>query len=521
MIGVLPCRSQSKATELVLAALRRSVSFGMAAQIAVAALEATNFIVAVSPDDYLADELLRWLDKPYRKLLLLGKVPNALREHFGLRTSHWPENEQVWAESASAPKGRMAASAAEIRYSQESRGLGAEAWRRPLERFDFTDEWNNLGYGAVRVDDSIWAISDALKAPIANSLAELMLADESVASYCCLFEDANSSVLWINRPVGTIDSFEWRLVERFISEWRASEGLPCRPVLSEIPFGHSAAVTMRLDCDEDISSSRFLWEVYKSRGVPMSLALHTTNLRSSAQHHEFLQSFLQDGGALLSHTATHAPNWGGSYEAARNEGIGSRKSIAAATGKNVPYAVSPFHQSPPYALQALCDVGYQGCIGGIIRNDPEFLMARGGELAGLPSGFIGHSQQCMLHGDCLLDDGDPLAIYKMAIDQAIETRTFFGYLDHPFSERYQYGWLDEESRAQVHATLIEYIRGRSDKVIFLDENAALDFLRGRASLSITSTTDGYALSGEQRGNLRYGVEYRGTLVVFENGALLS
>src|SRR5690606_27172436 len=113
----------------------------------------------------------------------------------------------------------------------------------------------------------------------------------------------------------------------------------------------------------------------------------------------------------------------------------------------VPYAVSPFHQSPQYALEALCDVGYSGCIGGIIRNDPEFLLARGGELAGFPVGFIGHSQQCMLHGDCLLEAGDPLAIYKMAFDQALETRSLFGYLDHPFSERYQYGWVDEESRA--------------------------------------------------------------------------
>src|SRR5690606_34287330 len=105
-----------------------------------------------------------------------------------------------------------------------------------------------------------------------------------------------------------------------------------------------------------------------------SLAIHTSNLDTS-QHDAFLQSFHGNGGTLLSHTATHAPNWGGSYEAAYREGRESRQKIAAVIWEYVPYAVSPFHQSPQYALEALCDVGYSGCIGGIIRNDPEFLLA--------------------------------------------------------------------------------------------------------------------------------------------------
>src|SRR5690606_29144872 len=143
-------------------------------------------VVAVSPDDDLAGELLRWLDKPYRKLLLLGKVPDRLRDRFGLKAVSWPEDGQGWAKSAPAATGNMAASPAEIRYTQLAHVMGAQAWRRPLERFDFTDEWNNLGYGAIREDGSIWALSEAIIASDDSCLAELVVAGESIASYCCL-----------------------------------------------------------------------------------------------------------------------------------------------------------------------------------------------------------------------------------------------------------------------------------------------------------------------------------------------
>jgi hypothetical protein len=163
-------------------------------------------------------------------------------------------------------------------------------------------------------------------------------------------------------------------------------------------------------------------------------------------------------------------------------------------------------------LQGLSDAGYAGCIGGIIRNDPEFVLARGGSLADLPPGFVGHSQQCMLHGHSMLAEGDPLAIFKQAFDLAFETRTLFGYLDHPFSPRYAYGWSDEVARAAVHEEFVAYIRARTVKPLFMNEEAAMDFLRVRALTQVvldgdvvrawnssgvtTSLTPGVELAGE-------------------------
>jgi hypothetical protein len=250
---------------------------------------------------------------------------------------------------------------------------------------------------------------------------------------------------------------------------------------------------MRLDCDEDVESARPLRDAYHAMGVQFSLAVHTTNLDDS-RHHPILCEMAEAGESILSHTATHAPNWGGSYEAALQEARESASRLQAVTGQSVRYAVSPFHQSPPYALAALADAGYCGCIGGIIRNDPEFLISRGGDLAGLPSGFIGHSQQHMLHGDCMLADGDPLAVFKQAFDRARETYSLFGYLDHPFSERYQYGWADESSRISAHQDLIEHIRTKAPGTLFLSENDAMDFLLAKSEWQVIERNGNFELN---------------------------
>lgn len=508
MIHLIANAPYALTAAFVLAALRRSVSHGLAIQASPASLDDASIVVGVNADDRLGNSLIDWLNATPRKLLLFGRLPTAFHQACGATPVPWPADAPGWSRSPPAPVGGWAQSDGEIRYRDTAAILGALGWNRPLERFDFADEWNNLGYGAIRADGSAWALAEPFRLADATMLADLYVEGEAALSYCSLFDVGVSSVLWFNRPVGPIDSFEWRVVERFLSNWRDNV-LPCCPVISEIPWGYDSAVTMRLDCDEDITSARQLWETYYEWGIPLSLAIHTTNLRDDT-HNAFLREFVANGGDLLSHTATHAPNWGGSYEAALKEGRDSNELIHAATGVAVRYAVSPFHQSPAYALAGLCDAGYYGCIGGIIRNDPEFLMARGGELANMPRGFIGHSQQTMLHGDCMLIEGDPLRIFKAAYDRAYETQTLFGYLDHPLSPRYQYGWIDETQRIEAHMRLIAHIRTKAKKPLFMDETQALDFLRERAAIEMaTNDTDYVCHRGEASRGLVFGVEYKG------------
>ncbi len=491
MIGVLypqRCNSESdsqivgeSAGPLVLAAVRRSVSQPQAQPLSLAGLNQTRMLVVVDIPDCWGDILGDWLaSNKTRKLVVLGRMPASLYRRFGWGGRALPDLSEVGS-SVPAPAKATARSRAEIVYGERAERLGASGWRRPFERFDFADEWNNLGFGAVRCVGDKWSIAHGLET-YDDEVAAIHIDGLPTGSFVALHDAPGYSVLWINRPVGFIDSYEWRMLEHFWASYRAAT-LPCQPVIREIPFGYDACITSRLDCDEDVESARPLWEAYKSLNVPFSLAVHTTNLRDSA-HHPILRELVACDEALLSHTATHAPNWGGTYERAFEEGRRSMEDIFAVTGQRVRYAVSPFHQSPDYALDALSDVGYEGCIGGLIRNDPAFLIARGGPLNNLPHSFIGHSQQCMMHGDCLLEEGDALATFKCAFDQAYQTATLFGYLDHPFSPRYSYGWSTEHARIDAHTELIAYIRQVAAKPLFLNENQAMDFLRLKSSLSI-------------------------------------
>ncbi|MCT9070992.1 polysaccharide deacetylase family protein [Cupriavidus gilardii] len=508
MIGVAfpyPARATG---QLVLAALRRSVSASQAAALSRGALASVSTLVAVDMPDAWTDDLIAWLARGRRKLILFGRISDVLAHHLGWQPSALPDALERASRSEPAPRSGMAASRAAVRYGAAAAALGLPAWHRPFERFDFADEWNNLGYGAIRADGSCWSIAVGMDTG-ADELAAIEIDGRRQGSYAALARRDDASVLWFNRAAGPCDSWEWRIVEQFLSA-HGAETLPCHPVLSEVPWGHDAAITSRLDCDEDVESARPLWDAYREAGVPFSLAVHTSTLADERQH-GLLRELIADGGAVLSHTATHAPQWGGSYEAALHEGWASAHRLHAVTGREVRYAVSPFHQTPRYALHALADLGYAGCIGGIIRNDPEFVLARGGELAGLPAGFVGHSQQCMLHGDCLLAEGDPLAVYREAFDRAHATGTLFGYLDHPFSARYAYGWADEAARIDAHRQLIAHIRARAQSPLFLHEEAAMDFLQYRAQASVREEEGAYRVAvpvGASNG-LQLAIEYHG------------
>ncbi|KVM97150.1 polysaccharide deacetylase [Burkholderia stagnalis] len=523
MIGVIYSAASAVAGQLVLASLRRSVGLGQARALSLSALStcSASVLVAVDVPDEFANALIGWLGVPRRKLLVFGRMPNALATRLNCRQIEHVEGFADAARSAPAASRCTSQSSATVRYTKLVASVGGREWVRPFERFDFTDEWNNLGFGAIRSDDSIWSVGAPLDVPESARLASVYIEQDRQFAYTALWDDEATSVLWFNRPVGPCDSFEWRVVENFLSGYRAGE-LHCQPVLSEVPWGYDAVITSRLDCDEDVESARPLWDAYRRLGVPFSLAVHTANLGNTT-HHLILRELAADASAaILSHTATHAPNWGGSYAAALAEGRESAHLLESVIARPVRYAVSPFHQTPHYALEGLADAGYAGCIGGIIRNDPEFLLARGGILAGMPEGFVGHSQQCMLHGDCMLAEGDPLAVFKAAFDLAYETKTLFGYLDHPFSERYQYGWRTEDERISAHEKFVHYIRARAKRPIFINEEVAMNFLLAKSMHDLTEDGDTYVVTS-MRGvtaPLPLAVEYCGELLeVTDNGRL--
>jgi hypothetical protein len=503
--------SSEDAAIVVSSALQRSCGLAQVCRIAPAQWisrldrDMPGILVLVNPPDIWSGFIVRTLQAGHCKVVVFGKLPAMLAEYLGAQLYAWTKEQRATAHCLPATSGASAESHLRVQYRHLQDFPPSPLMDRPFLRYDFTDEWNNLGYGAIRADESIWAMCQIVAVPEKNCLAQVTLDAKSIGAYAGVWED---SLLWFNRPVGPVDSQEWRIVETYLAH-HGWPGSSCQPVLSELPHGFDAAVTMRLDCDEDIESARPLWEAYKAMGIPFSLALHTKVLADERQH-ALAQQVLAHGGAILSHTATHAPDWGGSYDAALLEATTSAARIEEVTSEPVRYAVSPFHQTPPYARAALADAGYHGCIGGIIRNDPDFLMARSGVAPGSCEGFVAHSQQCMLHGDCMVSGPDALVVYKAAFDLARASRTFFAYLDHPFSERYQYGWHTEEQRIQAHEEFIAYMRDGTN-VLFVSEEDALDFLQYRAQVTVQGELGEFKIhpQGIRQGKWLLSVEYAG------------
>ena len=525
MIDVISSEKYSDALSLLVAAIRRSVSKSQCKSISIHEInECANILVVIAPDEFMGEKIIEWLQEKPRKLILLGSLPDNLIHFLQFKKTVWPDKPDTWYSSMPAPLHGFAESGSVIQYQQLMEQLNLKSWQRPLERFDFADEWNNMGYGAVRFDQSIWSLAMPLKSKASSELASVLVDNKDYFSYASIHNEDQYSVLWFNRYVGPIDSFEWRIVENFISHYR-DDMLPCYPVMKEIPWGYDAAITMRLDCDENVASAQLLFDAYKAMDIPFSLAIHTSSFNQERDS-AILHDVLKHRGSILSHSSTHAPNWGGNYENAKKEGSDSKSFIEKLTGHKIRYAVSPFHQTPSYALKALYDVGYDGCIGGIIRNDPDFLMARGGLLSNMHEGFLGHSQQVMLHGDCILDGNQPLKIYQQSFDYAYESQTLYGFLDHPFSDRYQYGWQDEASRIKTHQDFIRYIKTKAKKPIFLSEEDALDFLKLKSNININQDKKGFYLKAPDSMSgahqiLNFTIEYRNKVFKGEDGVIFS
>lgn len=427
------------------------------------------------------------LDLSGKKLIVFGALPENLAEKFDVKSVENFNYQDI--KSREAESYTFANSSAQIKFLSRTEKEFDFDFSKSAQRFDFQGEWNNLDYGFIDHDDkSNWGLASQFLSAQDSQIATISDKFGNKLSYISLLEDESSSVLWVNRKVGIVDSHEWIIVENFVSDYRAGL-LECSPALRDIPWAVDAAITMRLDCDEDVTSAQFLYEAYKSENVPLSLALHTSILESG-EHDDFIHTFVDEGGALLSHTHTHAPRWGGSYDSAVFEAQTSKNIIFEKYNVNVEFAVTPFHHAPEYALRALHDTGYKGCVGGIVMNDPDFVYARGGNIIGIDS-FVGHSQQVMLHGDCLLSQKDPLEIYKESFERSFRSQSFFGYLDHPFSDRYAYGWESEQQRANAHIELIEYIRSVAKNPLFTDQVNTLQFMYDKSHVVFKKNQAGY------------------------------
>jgi len=478
--------------------------------------------VVIEPGANEAERLIA-LAKRSAKILLLGALNPEVAAAAGIVFD--PRVDYLGDAVTCAPSCNHSSSesAAAICYRKHGLAACSPLRERRFCRFDFANEWNNLGYGRIDIlTGDPWSLAGIGYPKSAVTVADLMLSNgEQIGAAATLFDTPTSAILWFARRVGPIDGADWRVVECFISDYRAHD-LPCRPHLRDIPDGFAGAVTARLDCDEEIASAHLLFDFYHSRQLPLSVAVTTDQLKGS-RHIDFLRKLEASGGSILSHSASHPPNWGGSAERAEAEARASKACLEfQLPGLEVRYAVSPFHQNPPFVPVALARAGLKGFIAGTIANDPEFLMARGGSVPYGCNGVISHSQSCMLHGDCLLGVGDPIRIYRKAFRIAREGGQFFGYFDHPFSERYSYGWDSEQDRVSTHAAFIAFMRAEcasaGGRLLFVNEETCLDFMSEKAATEIAfdENQETYRVSHSHAAGLPLSIGYHGAFRAADN-----
>ena len=131
MIHLIANATDAPTVALVLAALRRSVSHGLAIQASHASLDNASIVVCVNADDRLGNALIDWLYAKPRKLIVFGRLPAALHQACGASSVSWPADASSWSRSPSAPAGGWAQSDGEIRYRDAAAGLGAPPGRGP------------------------------------------------------------------------------------------------------------------------------------------------------------------------------------------------------------------------------------------------------------------------------------------------------------------------------------------------------------------------------------------------------
>ncbi|WP_159060396.1 hypothetical protein [Desulfovibrio desulfuricans] len=431
------------------------------------------------------------------KVLVLGRPTDGMLRLLGLKNT--PALPSIVGQDACAPaRGELpfTESPAVLNYISHPllAGLANHLHRRPFTRFDYEDEWNNLGFGRIRTDNSPWAVEGGIESDGAIELASIQLRDAQqqchyAGCYLSLHDTPTSSILWCARPVGPLDSTEWSIVERFISDWR-SDDMPCLPCLKQAPAGYRCLVTMRLDCDEDVASAKDVFDWYSGEGIPFSLALKTS-LDLKPDDLALLQAVSDAGGTLLSHSHMHQLSWGPTPEAAVSDAATSRKRFEELFPSLTPVklAVSPFHTNQPYAVQALAKTGFTGFVSGIIHNDPEYMVGRAGVVPFVDAPIVTISQQSMLHGDCYRRQHHSVIAHVMAFEAQYQAEGIFGYLDHPFSPRYQYDWESKEQRLEAHNKLITTIQSYAN-IAFWAQQDCFEFVNALAEVQLNVTPQG-------------------------------
>jgi len=260
---------------------------------------------------------------------------------------------------------------------------------------------------------------------------------------------------------------------------------------------------MRLDCDENIRSAKKIFNLYKLKKIPFSLAILTSILKERDKN--FIKSIVKSKGSILSHSHEHIENFGGNFKVALKQIKESIKALKK-IGIRSSYIVAPFHHTPNFMPNVLKKAKIKGIVGGIALDAYQSSLSFRTGFYKKNNKIILNNQQCMLHGD-ISPTLKKIEIYKKSFLISYLNQRAFGFLDHPFSKRYSYGWKNEEYRKTIHQKFIRFIK-KKGKILFLSQNDFLNFLYYKSNLRIKEKKDSFSIIGKKFKNINYSVLYK-------------
>ena len=115
--------------------------------------------VLINPTDGEAP-LIKTMFQAGGKVLLLGRLGRRVADLLGIDIPQDGWIDPAWSQVKVDETQPFNVSRAAIRYATDhSLGAAAVVGARPLARYHFADEWNNLGYGHILCDAGPWSVA--------------------------------------------------------------------------------------------------------------------------------------------------------------------------------------------------------------------------------------------------------------------------------------------------------------------------------------------------------------------------
>jgi len=419
-----------------------------------------RLIVLICPSDKELSYALAF-SASYRdaKIIVIGKACDQITQKLGLQPAEVSESN-----SFTLPKANSlgSESLAQVCYLTEVSDFYPITLNRPALRYDYSDEWNNWGFGHIQPRPHLGCLSSWVTCSRNSEIIFGVNIDQILVPLVSFVSFDFSDILWINRDIGISDLPEWSFVEFYISQSFYGYAFP---VKAELPKDVRLA-SCRVDCDEDICSSAPLVSLYKNYSFPVSLAVTTSIM--GRNEIDFLTKVYSSGCSILSHSHTHPFDMGRSYPKSYSELQLSKHLLEVSLAISVSGFVNPFHHLPSCAVRAAIDAGYTYVVGSLSTRHTYNVSLRAGTTPIEPlSPLLLHNQQFMLHGD-IANRPSSFEQLKQVLDYRDRASSIISYLDHPFSKRYSYGWNSETDRLRYHEELIKALVDRDYRFVSLD-----------------------------------------------------